>query len=73
MFNLAVPDDVLQGIMKLADFDGDGSVNFAEFARIMTADDILNLKQTLTADVTAHGHTLCTICPRRAPCPSVVC
>ena len=40
-------------MIDLADFDGDGSINFAEFARIMTADNILKLKNTLVADTSA--------------------
>ena len=28
---------------------GDGVINYAEFARVLTADDVLNMKQTLTA------------------------
>ena len=36
-------------LIDLADFDGDGSINYAEFARIFTTEDISNMKQTLQA------------------------
>ena len=39
----------LDTIIKMADFDGDGKINYAEFARMITAGDITNLKETLTA------------------------
>lgn len=55
MFNLSIPEHVLDRMIDLADFDGDGSINFAEFARIMTADNILKLKNTLVADTSAWG------------------
>ena len=41
-------------IINMADFDGDGKINYAEFARMITAGDITNLKGTLTA---ADGNT----------------
>ena len=47
MFNLGIPDRVMNKLIDLADFDGDGSINYAEFARIFTAENINNLKQTL--------------------------
>jgi len=43
-------------MIDLADFDGDGSINFAEFARIATEDDVLNMKKTLQADVSSWGN-----------------
>lgn len=55
MFNLTIPDHVLDRIIDLADFDGDGQINFAEFARLMTAENVLNMKKTLTADTSAWG------------------
>ena len=55
MFNLAIPEHVLDRLIDLADFDGDGSINFAEFARVMTADNVLNMKKTLVADTSAWG------------------
>lgn len=50
MFNLSVPDHVMDRLIDLADFDGDGVINFAEFARIMTADNVLKMKKTVVAD-----------------------
>jgi Ca2+-binding EF-hand superfamily protein len=55
MFNLSIPEPVLDRMIDMADYDGDGLINFAEFARIVTADDILNLKQTLQADTSDWG------------------
>ena len=55
MFNLGIPDAVMDRIIDYADYDGDGSINFAEFARMATEDDILNMKQTLQADVSGWG------------------
>ena len=40
--------------------DGDGDIDYAEFARIMTADDIIYLKNTLVADVKGTGGTVVT-------------
>jgi len=48
-FNLGIPDAVLDRIISLADFDGDGSINYAEFARIMTSEDVVHMKNTLEA------------------------
>lgn len=50
MFNLDIPGNVVQKIIELADWNGDGSIDYAEFARIVTADDILHLKDTLQAN-----------------------
>jgi len=44
-----MPDAVLSKILSLTDFDGDGTVNFAEFARLITAENVLNMKKTLSA------------------------
>jgi len=43
MFNLAIPTKVINKIIQLADMDGDGEIDYSEFARIMTADDIIYL------------------------------
>jgi hypothetical protein len=51
MFNLAVPEKVMDKLIDLADYDGDGQINFAEFARLVTADDITNLKQIVTKHI----------------------
>jgi len=48
-FNLGIPDPVLERIISLADFDGDGQINYAEFARIMTSEDVMRMKSTLEA------------------------
>ena len=55
MFNLTIPEHVLDRLIDMADFDGDGEINFAEFARIMTCDNVLNMKKTLRADETNWG------------------
>jgi len=55
MFNLNIPEYIMDKIIDLADYDGDGQINFAEFARLATEDDILNMKKTLTADVANWG------------------
>ena len=55
MFNLNIPDHVMDRLIDLADYDGDGSINFAEFARVMTSENILNMKKTLVADVSNWG------------------
>jgi len=47
--NLGIPEPVLERIVKLADVNGDGFVNYAEFARLLTADDVLQMKPTLSA------------------------
>jgi len=51
MFNLDIPEMVMDRLIDLADHDGDGEIKFAEFARIFTADDVRSMKKTLTADV----------------------
>ena len=48
-FNLNIPEKVLNKILDLADYDGDGQIDYAEFARMMTADDLMNMKDTLEA------------------------
>merc|ERR1719240_618149 len=40
MFNLGIPDRVMNKLIDLADFDGDGSINYAEFARIFTGENV---------------------------------
>jgi len=56
MFNLRVPDAVMERMIDLADHDGDGNIRFDEFARVFTADDIFNMKNTLSAvDVAKYG------------------
>lgn len=55
MFNLGIPDAVMEKLIDLADYDGDGTINFAEFARIFTAESVLNMKKTLQA-VEGNAH-----------------
>ena len=47
--NMPLPETVLDGLLLLADHDGDMSISYAEFARILTADDVMAMKQTTTA------------------------
>lgn len=56
LFNLDGQFDkrVMDCLIKLADYDNSGVIKFAEFARLISAEDILNLKDTLTADPNAH-------------------
>lgn len=42
MFNLSIPAKIINKIIQLADVDGDGEIDYAEFARVMTADDIIS-------------------------------
>lgn len=55
MFNLNARDAVLDRLIDMADFDGDGVINFAEFARLMTAENVFNMKNTLQADLSNWG------------------
>ena len=49
-FNIVdVKDDAIETLLDFTDFDGDGEINYAEFARVLTADDVMNMKQTLRA------------------------
>ena len=47
--NIQVEDAVLSGIIALADHDGGGDISYAEFARVLTADDVMKMKETLRA------------------------
>ena len=55
MFNLKIPAKIVQKIIELADWDGSGDIDYAEFARIISAEDIVYLKDSLTADDAAMG------------------
>jgi len=55
LLTFEIPEHVLDRMLDLADYDGDGSINFAEFARLATEDDIMNMKKTLQADITGWG------------------
>ena len=48
MFNLQIPAKHVQKIIELADMDGNGVIDYAEFARIISAEDICSLKNTLS-------------------------
>jgi len=66
MFNLRVPDAAMERMIDLADYDGDGNIKFDEFARVFTAEDIFNMKKTLSAvDMTKYG--LSEVGDERAP------
>ena len=45
---------MLDNLLDYADFDGDGSIEYAEFARVLTADDVLKMKNTLQAAPTSR-------------------
>ena len=47
--NIMVEEAVLSGIIALADHDGGGDISYAEFARVLTADDVMKMKETLRA------------------------
>ena len=47
--NIVIEDAVLEGIIALADHDGGGDISYAEFARVLTADDVMKMKDTLRA------------------------
>lgn len=66
-FNCAhISEPVIDTLIDFVDFDGDGQVKYSEFARVLTADDVMNMKPTLTAvanaprlgrgDTIIHGH-----------------
>ena len=43
-FNIvSVRDAAIETLIDFADFDGDGEINYAEFARILTADDVMKM------------------------------
>ena len=53
-FNIiGVTDDTMETLLDFVDHDGDGEINYAEFARIMTAEDIMGLKDTLSGGIDA--------------------
>ena len=47
--NLGLPKRILARFVDLADYDGDGEISFAEFARVLTADDIMLMKDSVGA------------------------
>ena len=64
MFSLDIPGAVMDRLIDLADYDGDGQIKFNEFARIFSSDDV-RTPPTRSAH-TVHtqsptGH--CTVAP----------
>ena len=47
--NLGLPTRIMQRFTDIADYDGDGEISFAEFARVLTADDIMEMKDSVAA------------------------
>lgn len=43
--NVGVPRKWIDHLVNVADYDRDGEINYAEFARILTADDITTIKK----------------------------
>jgi hypothetical protein len=41
----------MDSLIDLADYDNDGLINYAEFARLITAEDVVNMKDTLSGGV----------------------
>lgn len=46
---LGLPKRIVSRIIDIADYDGDGDISFAEFCRVLTADDIIYMKDSLSA------------------------
>ena len=46
--NVGVPRKWIDHLVNVADYDRDGEINYAEFARILTADDITKMKKENT-------------------------
>jgi hypothetical protein len=49
MFNLSIPDAVMERMIDLADYDRDGQIRWSEFARLFTSHDVLNMKESVSA------------------------
>ena len=49
MFNLPIEPEILEAFIDLADYEQNDSVAYAEFARIILADNILALKERMTS------------------------
>jgi len=43
--NVGVPRKWIDHLVNIADYDRDGEINYSEFARILTADDIVSIKK----------------------------
>ena len=51
-FNIPdIKDAAIETLIDFADYDGDGEINYAEFARVLTADDVMAMKNTLAGNV----------------------
>ena len=51
-FNLVnIREETIENLIDFADFDGDGVINYAEFARVLTAEDVMRMKDTLAGNV----------------------
>ena len=49
-FNMVgVRDEVFETLLDFIDVEGDGEIKYAEFARVLTADDVMAMKDTLQA------------------------
>ena len=53
--NLGLPKRIVSRLVDIADFDGDGEISFAEFARVLTAEDIIWMKDSLRAAGAENG------------------
>ena len=48
-FNIVdITPEVIDNLIDFADYDGDGEINYAEFARVLSADDVMNMANTLS-------------------------
>ena len=46
-----IKDEATETLIDFADYDGDGVINYAEFARVLTAEDVMRMKDTLAGNV----------------------
>ena len=46
-----IKESAIEALIDFADFDGDGLINYAEFARVLTANDVMHMKDTLAGNV----------------------
>ena len=46
-----IKDEAIEALIDFADYDGDGVINYAEFARVLTAEDVMRMKDTLAGNV----------------------
>ena len=57
---VTMPERVSKRFIDIADYSGDGAIQFSEFARLATADDIMNIKATLDAAAGKNTKTVCS-------------